>query len=81
VDVGLEVLNHVKFFHVVLFIFFCSYLWVCFSLNRLFLVPDFPTVVSELRFSSREEEGQFEVLNKGNFTWVPWKKVSVDNFL
>jgi len=43
VDVGLEVLNHVKF-PVRFYLFFCSYLWVCFHLKRLFLVRDFPTL-------------------------------------
>ena len=52
-DVGLEVPNHVKF-PVCFYLFFCSYLWVCFRLKRLlFLVRDFPTVVSELRFRPR----------------------------
>jgi len=41
VDVGLEVPNHVKF-PVCFYLFFYSYLWVCFRLKRLlFLVRDF----------------------------------------
>jgi len=47
VNVGIEVPNHIKFL-VCFYLFFCSYLWVCFRLKRLlFLVRDFPTVVSE----------------------------------
>ena len=53
VDVGLEVLNHIKF-PICFYLFFCSYLWVCFCLKRLlFLVHDFPTLVSKLRFWPR----------------------------
>jgi len=43
VNVDLEVLNYFKFpiFYMLLFLFFCFYLWVCFCLKRFFFIAWF----------------------------------------
>jgi len=76
VDVGLEVPNHVKFY-VCFYLFFCSYLWVCFRLKRLFLVRDFPTVVSEPMVETGSNECSMVLVSKVFLTRVSGKACPV----